>query len=45
VIDEIQWRHTRVTHEAAHAVAMHLLGHRIREIDVDRPELGVGGSA
>jgi hypothetical protein len=44
VIDqEVQSRHLRVTHEGAHAAAAHLLGHRIREIDVDRPEDGVGG--
>jgi hypothetical protein len=42
VIDEIQWRHMRVNHEAGHAVAMHLYGHKIREIDCDRPDTGVG---
>jgi hypothetical protein len=43
VIDEIQWRYTRINHESAHAVAMHLYGHKIKEIDCDRPESGVGG--
>jgi hypothetical protein len=43
MIDEIQWRYTRVTHEGAHAVAMHLYGHKIREIDCDRPEADVAG--
>jgi hypothetical protein len=43
VIDEIQDRHLRVTHEAAHCVAAHLLGHRIKEVDCDRPEDGTAG--
>jgi hypothetical protein len=43
VTDEIQSRHLRVTHEGAHAAVGHLLGHKIKEIDCDRPDDGVDG--
>jgi hypothetical protein len=43
IVDEMEKRRTRCNHEAAHAVAGHLLRHRIIEIDVDNPDDGAGG--
>jgi hypothetical protein len=44
LIDEIQDRNLRTTHEGAHCAAAHVIGnHPIGEVRVDRPEDGVGG--